>query len=92
MAFGFIKHKVQKKINEVVSTRVLGTVRDLNLSLIIIYSTYFTAFKVQLTFGVVPNHLSLYSWTLAEACKRCLGALSLKAQSYGFATTNSSSI
>lgn len=55
MAFGCIKHKVhKKKINGVVSTRVLGTVRDLNLSVIIIYSTYFTAFKVQFTFGVVP--------------------------------------
>lgn len=73
MAFGCIKHKLRKKkINGVVSTRVLGIVRDLNLSLIIIYSTYFTAFKVQLTFGVVP--------------------LSLKAQSYGFANTNSYSI
>lgn len=61
MAFGFIKHKVQKKIKEVVSTRVLGTVRDLNLSMIIYYSTYFTAFKVQLTFGVVPLSLKAQS-------------------------------
>lgn len=61
MTFGRTKHKVlKKKINGVVSTRVLGTVRDLNLSvylLFIIYSTYFTAFKVQLTFGVVPLSL-----------------------------------
>lgn len=56
MAFGCTKRKVlKKKINGVVSTRVLGTVWDLNLSLVIIYSSYFTAFKVQLTFGVVPK-------------------------------------